>query len=112
MPQTTWADIHEEKGPFFKILRTTERTQTGFMTIAPGSEAGPPETHEDSDQVFYIVEGVAEMKVWEEGDEAPPVQREAPAGTVVVVPAGLQHWVKSVGSGPLVFLTVYGPPEY
>lgn len=108
--RTYWGDLNQEAGPFFRILHTTSRTQTGFMTVAPGEEAGPPETHEGSDQVFYVVRGEAEFKVWEETGEPEP--RRGGAGTVVVVPAGTTHWVKSVGKEDLLFFTVYGPPEY
>lgn len=104
-------DLHAEKGPFFRILHETDRSQTGFMTVPAGREAGPPEVHEGSDQVFYVVEGEAEFRVWDRDDEAPSTHRGGP-GTLVVVPAGIQHWVKSIGKEPLFFLTVYSPREY
>ncbi len=103
-------DLAGEAGPFFRILHTTRRFQTGFMTVAPGEDAGAPETHEAADQVFYIVRGEAEFRIWE-GKREPQARRGGP-GTVVVVPAGLKHWVKSVGRDDLLFFTVYAPPEY
>jgi mannose-6-phosphate isomerase-like protein (cupin superfamily) len=82
------------------------------MTVAPGKEAGPPEVHEGEDQVFLVLEGAAEVKVWEGGETQPPRHGHAGPGDVLVVPAGLRHWVKSTGTEPLFFFTVYGPPAY
>ena len=113
MPETVlWSDLLDEQGPFFRALYTTDRAQTGFMTIPPGQEAGPAETHNASDQVFYIVRGKAEFKVWNKGEAEEPLHRTAKGGHVVVVPAGVPHWVKSTGQEPLRFLTVYAPAEY
>lgn len=105
-------DLIREKGPFFRVLHTTKRSQTAFMTVPPGEEAGPPEVHDDADQVFYVVEGVMRWKAWSKGEEAEPEAGEAGPGTVLVVPAGIRHHVASVGKEPLLFLTVYAPPEY
>lgn len=105
-------NLPQEIGPFFRLLHETEHTQTGFMTVPPGKEAGPPEVHDDSDQVFYVVQGEAEFRVWEHSEEHAPATHRGGAGTLVVVPAGLRHWVVSVGKESLFFLTVYGPPEY
>jgi len=107
-----WDDLATSRGAFFHVFHTTPRTQVGTMTVASGQEAGPAEVHEDSDQVFLILEGEAEVKVWEQGEHAPPEHRKLRPGAVLVVPAGTRHWVKSVGAEPLLFFTVYGPPAY
>jgi mannose-6-phosphate isomerase-like protein (cupin superfamily) len=100
-------DLLSHQGRFFSVIHQTARSQSGQMTVAPGREAGPPETH-DADQVFLFLEGEALLRVWD------PEMRELRAGpmTLVTVPAGVKHWVKSVGAGPLFFFTVYAPPEY
>ena len=41
----TLVDIHDHRGPFFEVLQETERTQTAVMTITPGEDGGPEETH-------------------------------------------------------------------
>lgn len=107
-----WTRLEEAKGSFFHILHTTDRTQTAAMTVEPGREAGPAEVHEESDQVFLIIEGEAQVRVWSRGQEEEPDERRLEPGAVLVVPAGVRHWVKSVGSKPLFFFTVYGPPAY
>jgi len=97
-------DVTRYRGEFFRVLQQTERTQTAVMTIAPGQDAGPEETH-GGDQIVYIVEGEALMRV--DGDE-----RRAGAGALVVIPAGARHHVRNPGRTPLFLVTVYAPPEY
>lgn len=101
------SDLKEHKGRFFSVIQQTSRSQSGQMTVSPGQEAGPPETHR-ADQVFLFLEGEALVRVWD------PELREMKAGpwTLITVPAGVKHWVKSVGREPLFFFTVYAPPEY
>ena len=97
-------DVTRYRGEFFRVLQQTERTQTAVMTIAPGQDAGPEETH-GGDQIVYIVEGEALMRV--DGDE-----RRAGAGALVVIPPGARHHVRNPGRTPLFLVTVYAPPEY
>ena len=94
----------EHRGEFFRILQETARSQTAVMTVAPGQDAGPEETHQ-ADQILYVIEGDAEVRIGDERCAAGP-------GCLVVVPAGTPHHVRSVGAVPLFFLTVYAPPEY
>jgi mannose-6-phosphate isomerase-like protein (cupin superfamily) len=54
MTTATLVDIQAYRGRFFEILQETERTQTAVMTIAPGRDGGPAETHA-GDQVVFVV---------------------------------------------------------
>ena len=94
----------EHRGDYFRVLQETARSQTAVMTVAPGHDAGPAETHA-ADQIVYVIEGEAEVRI---GDEPLTVR----SGALVLIPAGTLHHVRSVGAGPLFFLTVYAPPEY
>ncbi len=94
----------DHRGEFFRVLQETARSQTAVMTVAPGQDAGPEETHA-ADQILYVIEGEAEVRIGAERATAGP-------GTLVVIPAGALHHVRSVGPSPLFFLTVYAPPEY
>jgi mannose-6-phosphate isomerase-like protein (cupin superfamily) len=94
----------DHRGQFFRVLQETVRSQTAVMTVAPGQDAGPEETHA-ADQIVYVIEGEAAVRV---GTEELTVE----AGALVVIPAGTRHHVRSVGIAPLFFLTVYAPPEY
>ena len=97
-------EIARYRGEFFRVLQQTERSQTAVMTIAAGEDAGPDETHR-ADQIIYIVEGEAVLRV--DDDE-----RRAGAGALVVIPAAARHHVRNPGRTPLFLVSVYAPPEY
>ena len=97
-------DVFRYRGRFFQVLQETERSQTAVMTIAPGAEAGPAEEH-DGDQVVYVVEGEAMVRVGE-------AEHRTRAGSLMIIPAKTRHHVRNPGSTPLFLLTVYAPPEY
>lgn len=109
MPRTsrdaaTVVDALAHRGEFFRVLQQTERSQTAVMTVAPGADAGPAEVH-DADQIVYVVEGEAIVKLGDDAHEAGP-------GALVMIPAGTRHHVRNAGATPLFFVTVYAPPEY
>jgi mannose-6-phosphate isomerase-like protein (cupin superfamily) len=101
---TALVDVFTHRGRFFEILQQTERSQTAVMTVGPGRDAGPEETHQ-GDQVIYVIEGEAWVRV--AGKEY-----TAGAGALVMVPAGTSHHVRNSGTVPLFFVTVYAPPAY
>ncbi len=97
-------DITRHRGTFFEVLQQTERSQTAVMTIRPGQDAGPEETHA-ADQIIYIVDGRATVRV--DG-----VEHDVGPGACVLIPAGARHHVTNPGPGALFFLTIYAPPAY
>jgi len=101
---TTMVNIDAHRGRFFEVLQQTERTQTAVMTIAPGQDGGPAETHA-GDQVVFVVEGEAIVTVEGTAHQARP-------GACVLIPAGALHHVRNPGPRPLFFLTIYAPPAY
>jgi mannose-6-phosphate isomerase-like protein (cupin superfamily) len=100
----TVVDVARYRGRFFEVLHETGRSQTAVMTIAAGCDAGPEETHA-GDQIVYVLEGEAIVRV--DG-----VEHRAPAGACVMIPSGTRHHVVNPGAGPLFFLTIYAPPAY
>ena len=97
-------DVFAHRGQFFRVLQETGRSQTAVMTVAPGADAGPPEVH-DADQIVYVVEGEAIVRL---GD----AEHKAGPGALVMIPAGTRHHVRNPGAAPLFFVTVYAPPAY
>ena len=97
-------DVFKYRGQFFEILQQTERSQTAVMTVDGGQEAGPEEWHR-GDQVFYVIEGEAVVRV--AGKE-----RRAGPGALLMIPAGTPHHVANPGKTSLFFVTVYAPPAY
>ena len=104
MASETVVETGEHRGTFFRILQRTAQSQTAVMTIAPGADGGPEEEH-DGDQIIYVVEGDAIVRV--AGEE----QRAGP-GALVMIPAHSRHHVRNPGRTPLFFVTVYAPPAY
>ncbi|HET7874255.1 MAG TPA: cupin domain-containing protein [Methylomirabilota bacterium] len=92
------------RGRFFAVLQQTQLSQTAVMTIGPGLDAGPEETHE-ADQIIFVIEGEAVVRVGSE-------EHRAGAGASVMIPAGTRHHVRNPGQDPLFFFTVYAPPAY
>jgi mannose-6-phosphate isomerase-like protein (cupin superfamily) len=97
-------DIFGHKGGFFRVLQRTSRSQAAVMTIEPGGDAGPEEEH-SGDQIIYIVEGQALVRV-------KATEYQAGPGTLLTIPARTRHYVKNAGAVPVFFLTVYAPPVY
>jgi mannose-6-phosphate isomerase-like protein (cupin superfamily) len=97
-------DALAHRGQFFRVLHETARSQTAVMTIDPGADGGPEEMH-DGDQIIYVVEGEALVRI---GDR----EHKAAAGALVMIPARTRHHVKNPGRVPLFFVTVYAPPAY
>lgn len=97
-------DIFAHKGGFFRVLQRTSQSQAAVMTIEPGRDAGPEEEH-DGDQIIYIIEGEAQVRVQDREYKAGP-------GSLLTIPAHTRHYVKALGEKPVFFLTVYAPPVY
>ena len=97
-------NVFAHRGEFFRVLQKTQRSQTAVMTVAPAADAGPPEIH-DADQIVYVVEGEALVRIGGAEHRAGP-------GALVMIPAGSRHHVGNPGRVPLFFVTMYAPPEY
>jgi mannose-6-phosphate isomerase-like protein (cupin superfamily) len=85
------------------------RGQFGSQNLAitwvegdPGSEQ-PLHAHPTTEQVYVIVRGSGAMKV---GGE----EREVAAGTLVFIPPGADHAIRSTGDQPLVLVSATAPP--
>jgi mannose-6-phosphate isomerase-like protein (cupin superfamily) len=98
------ATVAEKSADFRRVLWTGEHTQLVIMTIPPQGEIGV-ETHDENDQILSFVSGIGEAVVGGERQSVEP-------GTVVVVPAGVEHNFVNAGPNPLVLYTVYGPPDH
>lgn len=71
-----------------------------LVVLAPG-EAPPPHVHDDTEQVFYVLQGQGTLTIGEEG------QRHAvKAGDVVRIPPSTLHSIEADGETPLRYLAV------
>jgi mannose-6-phosphate isomerase-like protein (cupin superfamily) len=92
-----------ENSDFRRELFTTDRTQLVLMSVLPGDDVGL-ETHA-LDQVLVFVGGRGESLLNGTKGAVGP-------GTVVVVPAGVEHDFRNTGDEPLKLFTIYAPPEH
>lgn len=96
--------LAKENNEFRRVLQTGEHAQIVLMSIKEGKEIGE-EVHEKTDQLFFIVEGDAEVTV--EGERF-----GAEDGDMVFVAAGKKHNVANDGDEDLKLYTIYSPPEH
>lgn len=96
--------IKKEKGAEFKILGGTALSQAGVMTIGPGEDSGKEERHE-GDQIIYIIEGEADVRLEEE-------EETLQEGDALIIPAGAEHHIYNRGMETVCIFTVYAPPSY
>ena len=99
--------------------RNARGGQTSYLLLAKGQfgsqnlavtwvEGGPGSgqavhEHPANEQVYVIIRGRGLMKV---GDE----EREVRPGTIVFVPAGTGHAIRSIGEEPLAYVSATTPP--
>lgn len=80
-----------------------------FVVLEPG-EAPPVHVHEDAEQVFFVLEGVGELRIGQDDPEVFPLG----VGDFVRTPPGTHHAVRCPGPGRFVYLSVdcftAGPP--
>ncbi|HET9681272.1 MAG TPA: cupin domain-containing protein, partial [Candidatus Limnocylindrales bacterium] len=77
---------------FRRVIHTGAHEQVVVMTLPPAGEIGA-EVHATTDQLFIVVEGIAEARL---GDTA----FEALSNDLVFVGAGTRHNIVNRGAGP------------
>lgn len=93
-----------ESDDFRRVLMTGQNMQIVVMTIPPGGEIGA-ETHPDTDQVLFFIDGEGEAIL--DGERSP-----VEPGHLVFVRAGTHHNFINTGEQPLRIATAYAPPEH
>lgn len=89
---------------FRQVLITGEHTQIVIMHIPAGGEIGE-ETHNENDQVLYLVSGKGTVYLNDESFEYE-------AGDIVLVPVGTRHNFVAADDQPLKIITTYSPPHH
>lgn len=93
-----------ENSSFRKVLYTTPELQLVLMTLQKGEDIGT-EVHPDITQFLRVESG--QGKVVLNGTE-----EKLEDGSVIVVPAGVEHNVINTGETELKLYTLYTPPEH
>jgi len=95
-----------EAGIGFKILETTERSQTGLLTLEVGEATGDkPSTHAESDQVLVVLQGELTAEI---GGESEVLD----IGDAVTVPAKTRHRFINTGHERAITFSVYALPAF
>ena len=91
-------------GAIYKLLGEQTRGTLALVehTVAPNTLAAPPHTHRDEDEISYVLEGDLTIQVGEQ-------LIQAPVGTLVVKPRGIQHCFWNAGSAPARLLEMITP---
>lgn len=97
-------ELTEDNSNFRHVLYTGQNLQLVLMALRPGEDIGE-EVHEDRDQFFRFEKGRGEVRI--DG-----VTTKVKEDDAVIVPAGAAHNIINTGDNPLLFYTIYGPPEH
>ena len=93
-------------GSGFRVLDTTERSQTGLLTLEAGEATGEkPSRHEDSDQTLILLAGELRAEI---GDEKETMED----GDAVLVPAKTPHRFINTGKSRATTFSVYAKPAF
>ena len=99
------------QNPYYRrILWTGEHLQVALMSIPVGDEIGL-EQHPDNDQFIRIENGCAQVFMGNSPQNL-NIQKRVNSDFAVMVPAGVWHNIKNIGSTPLKVYTIYGPPHH
>jgi mannose-6-phosphate isomerase-like protein (cupin superfamily) len=101
------------------------RTRTGSVEVVKRTAVGRAEVHRKWTDVWHVIAGTATLVTGgtlANASESEPGELRANAvsggqttrigaGDLIVIPAGVPHWVKAVQSKELVYLVVKIPPD-
>ncbi|MEM2900778.1 MAG: cupin domain-containing protein [Thermoplasmata archaeon] len=87
-----------------KVLISTDKQVVSQMNFDVGTEL-PMHKHPNADEIFYVIEGKAEVTI---GDET----KEVNAGNIAYGPAGIFHGIVNKTKGRVIVIAVQSPkPE-
>ena len=96
---------HLDFDRYFSVVMETDEAQAAEMTVAPGqSVGGPDNSHPESDQWLYVVDGSGIATV--DGEDRPIA-----AGDLCLIEAGEAHGIENDGDEPLATVNFYTPPR-
>lgn len=92
-------------GPAYqRVLVTGETMQLVALTLDPGEETGLV-THAEADQLVVFLTG------WPIEATVAGEHHQVSAGTVLLVPKGVEHTFVNSGSLPVTILSAFAPPQ-
>lgn len=88
-----------------RILLGHELVDVTWTRYEPGEKGPDPHIHEQHADAWYVLEGELTFGIGPGGEEL----RQAPAGTLVLVPAGVIHTFRNDGQATARFLNIHAP---
>jgi quercetin dioxygenase-like cupin family protein len=81
--------------------RSEARCSEVFVVVLEPGEAPPRHKHDDTEQIFYVLEGRGRLEIG-----TPPTEHPVSPGDVVRIPVGQFHRIFCEGDGPLRYLAI------
>jgi len=81
--------------------RAESATSEVFIVVLKPGEAPPPHKHDDTEQVFYILEGKGVLTIGGQEEQFP-----VKVGDLVRIPPSSVHFIEAAGEEPLRYLAV------
>jgi mannose-6-phosphate isomerase-like protein (cupin superfamily) len=82
--------------------RSEAETSEAFLVMLGPGEAPPVHVHHDTEQVFYVIQGVGQLQI----DSVDGPQFPIASGDLIRIPPGTYHRMQSSGEETLVYLSV------
>jgi mannose-6-phosphate isomerase-like protein (cupin superfamily) len=83
------------------VDRADSQTSEVFLVVLEPGEAPPLHKHDDTEQVFYILEGQGILRTGAEGHEHP-----VRSADIVRIPPTMLHSIQCTGNEPLRYVAV------
>lgn len=103
-------DATENNTSFRTALWTGDYFQVTLMSIGVGDDIGL-ELHPDVDQFLRIEEGEGLVQMGKDQDNL-TFKVRASEDDAIIVPAGMWHNLRNIGTRPLKLYSIYAPPEH
>ncbi|HZJ75661.1 MAG TPA: cupin domain-containing protein [Clostridia bacterium] len=95
---------------FRSTLWTGKNLQLTVMSLLPGEDVGL-EAHKGVDQLLYVEQGVAEVRMGDRKDNL-NFHRYVYENYAIIIPAGKWHNLTNIGKTRLKLFSIYAPPEH
>jgi mannose-6-phosphate isomerase-like protein (cupin superfamily) len=82
--------------------RSDAECSEAFLVLLEPGQSPPLHVHEDTEQIFYVLEGEGELHTGQEDSQRDPVR----AGDLIRIPPGTHHRVLCHGQDRLVYLSI------
>jgi quercetin dioxygenase-like cupin family protein len=91
-------DVHV----FVGTEKIYSQRMTFGMTEVPALSSMTPHTHEDKEEIIFVLEGYGEVEVGGCLEKLEPY-------TAVLFPIGMSHMVRNLGPSPMKFVFAFNP---